>query len=83
MPTQSEIDRILVLLYRSDNAHDFVNFSRPYGWLDKLPMSGLKELAALLEHMRDDVDEEINNRLKDGMPRYPREDHAENKPWTK
>lgn len=82
MPKQSEIDRILILFYRSNNAHDFTNFTRPHGWLDKLPMKGLEELADLLARTREDVEAEIDRRLKDGMPTYSRADHNEQKPWT-
>jgi hypothetical protein len=55
MPTQSEIERTLVLLYRSNNASDYVNYSRPAGWLDSLPLAGLSELAGLLDHMKEEV----------------------------
>lgn len=71
MPKQSEIDRILVLLYRSNNAHDFVNFTRPYGWLDLLPMAGLDELEALLGSMKDDVAAEVLRRQRVGQTTYP------------
>lgn len=71
MPKQSEIDRMLVLLYRSNNAHDFVNFTRPYGWLDGLPMAGLDELSALLDSMKADVAAEAARRQKVGQTTYP------------
>ena len=73
MPRKDEIDRMLVLLYRSSNAHGYTNFSRPIDWLDKLPMAGLEELDAMLENFRVDVQEEMARRLADGMPRYSRE----------
>lgn len=73
MPKQSEIDRMLVLLYRSSNAHDFTNFVRPAGWLDKLPMAGLEELERMFEVMREDVRQEIEQRRADGIERYSRE----------
>lgn len=77
MPTQSEIDRMIVLLYRSNNAHDYTNFVRPAGWLDKLPMRGLYELEVMLERMRDDVSKEIEQRKTDGIPVYSREYHEQ------
>lgn len=62
MPKQSEIDRMLVLLYRSNNAHDFVNFVRPANWLSTLPVVGLRELHDLLGSMQKDVIEEMVKR---------------------
>ena len=62
-----------MLLYRSNNAHDFTNFVRPAGWLDKLPMAGLEELERMLEVMREDVRREIEQRHTDGIERYSRE----------
>ncbi len=82
MPKQSEIDRMLILFYRSNNAHDFTNFTRPYGWLDKLPMKGLEELEGLLASVRQDVLDEIERRKKAGMPTYARDDHVKKEPWT-
>lgn len=67
---QSEIDRALVLIYRSNNAHDEVNFARPAGAMDYLPMSGLEEYAAMLEHLRNDVEAEITLRKRKGQLRY-------------
>jgi len=75
MPRQSEIDRMLVLFYRSNNAHGYTNFSRPYGWLDKLPMAGLDELERMLQVMELDVAKEKAARLREGMPIYSREHH--------
>jgi hypothetical protein len=68
MPTQSEIERTLVLLYRSNNASDHVNYTRPAGWLDKLPLAGLDELASLLNTMRQEVVSEMANRMQAGEP---------------
>lgn len=79
MPRQSEIDRMLVLLYRSGSAHDFTNFTRPADWLDKLPMAGLGELRRMFEVMAEDVDREIAQRVSDGIPRYSREYHEKQK----
>lgn len=67
---QSEIDRALVLVYRSNNAHDEVNFARPAGAMDYLPMCGLKEYASMLERLREDVEAEIARREREGQPRY-------------
>ena len=73
MPRQSEIDRMLVLLYRSNNPQGYTNFTRPIDWLDKLPMVGLMELSSLLSHMKSDVEHEIDKRKADGMPKFSRE----------
>lgn len=59
---QSEIDRAIMLFYRSNNSQDFINYVRPAGWLDKLPMKGLSELATLLESARNDVLREMATR---------------------
>lgn len=75
MPKQSEIDRMLVLLYRSNNAHGYTNYCRPANWLDKLPMVGMLELSSLLSHMKADVEHEIEQRKIEGIDRYSREWH--------
>ena len=75
MPRQSEIDRMLVLFYLSNNAHGFINYVRPAGWLDSLPMAGLEELDHSLETMRADVSAEIEQRKADGIPKYSRRWH--------
>lgn len=67
---QSEIDRALVLIYRSNSAHDEVNFVRPVGAMDHLPMSGLEEYAAMLERLRNDVEAEVELRKRKGQFRY-------------
>ena len=67
---QSEIDRALVLIYRSNNAHDEVNFARPVGAMDYLPMSGLKEYSDMLSRLREDVEAEIARREREGQPYY-------------
>lgn len=79
MPRQSEIDRMIVLLYRSSNAHGFTNYTRYSDWLDKLPMDGLHELSAMFENMRQDVEREVAQRIADGMPVYPREWYEQQK----
>ena len=71
MPTQSEIDRMLVLLYRSNNADDHVNYTRPVGWLDKLPMCGLGDLISTLGALRNDVEAEISRRHRVGQTTFP------------
>lgn len=73
MAKKDQIDRMLVLFYRSGNAHGYTNFTRPIGWLDALPMAGLEELDRMFEVMREDVSREIEARKTDGMPRYSRE----------
>lgn len=67
---QSEIDRALVLIYRSNNAHDYTNFVRPHGSMDSLPMVGVEEYARILEVLRNDVLEEIKRRKSIGQDRY-------------
>ena len=70
MPKQSEIDRTLVLFYKSNNAHDYINYSRPIGWMDDLPMVGLEELESVLESVKIDVVNEIDKRVKAGQAKY-------------
>ena len=77
MPRQDEIDRMIVMLYLSRNSHGFTNYTRPAGWLDKLPMAGLEELQADFERMAGEVVSEIEHRKLDGMPRYSRRWHEE------
>lgn len=76
MPKKSEIDRMLVLFYRSNNAHDFTNFIRPSGWLDKLPMEGLIELRHMFEVMQQDVETEMDRREAAGQNIYSPEWYA-------
>lgn len=73
MPRKDEIDRMIVLLYHSRNAHGYVNFSRYIDWMDKLPMAGLEELEAMFENMAGDVRREIEKRHSDGIEVYSRE----------
>lgn len=72
---QSEIDRALVLLYRSNNAHDYVNFVRPIDAMDKLPMVGLEEYSVMLARLREDVETEISRRREAGQSVYSVEYH--------
>jgi len=72
MPRQDEIDRMIVLIYISRNSAGFTNYTRPAGWLDKLPMSGLDELRADFLRMADEVSAEMEQRVVDGIPRYSR-----------
>lgn len=67
---QSEIDRALVLIYRSNNAHDYTNWSKPADAMDHLPMEGLEEYARTLEVLREDVLREIERRKEIGQDRY-------------
>lgn len=67
---QSEIERALVLVYRSNNAHDAVNFARPAGSTDFLSMNGLKEYAEMLDRLREDVENEIKRREGIGQTVY-------------
>ena len=75
MPKKDQIDRMLILFYRSSNAHGYTNFTRPIDWLDKLPMAGLEELARMFEVMREDVLREMEARHAEGIHRYSRERH--------
>lgn len=75
MAKQSQIDRMIVLFYLSNNAHDFINFTRPADWLDGLPMAGLEELDRMFEVMREDVAREIEARKSEGLPKYSRRWH--------
>ena len=72
MARQDEIDRMIVMLYISRNNAGFTNYTRPAGWLDKLPMAGLEELQTDFERMAGEVSQEITQREADGMPRYSR-----------
>lgn len=69
---QDEIDRALLLFYRSRNEHDYIDFVREICWLDNLPMKGLKELVSLMKSITFDVEEEIARREKEGMLVYSR-----------
>lgn len=75
MPRKDEIDRMIVMLYISRNNAGFTNYTRPAGWLDKLPMAGLEELKSDFERMAGEVECEINQRLVDGIPKYSRRWH--------
>ena len=74
---QSEIDRALVLVYRSNNAHGYTNWSRPNGAMDKLPMVGLEEYARSLEVLRNDVLKEIERRKSIGQVKFSPDWYAE------
>lgn len=73
MPRKDEIDRMIVLLYRSRNSQGYTNFTRTIDWMDKLPMAGLEELKAMFENMADEVGREIEKRHDDGIEVYSRE----------
>lgn len=77
MPRQDEIDRMIVLLYVSRNSASCTNYTRPAGWLDKLPMVGLEELKADFERMAGEVEAEMQQRIVDGIPRYSRRWHED------
>lgn len=72
MPKKSQIDRMLILIYLSNNAHGYTNFTRPVDWLDKLPMVGLAELSSMLSHFKADVEHEMTKRKDEGMPKFSR-----------
>lgn len=72
-PRKDEIDRMFLMLYHSRNSGGCVNFTRPAGWLDKLPMIGLDELSAMFAHFKSEVDQEVKQRSADGMPKYSRD----------
>lgn len=75
MPRQDEIDRMIVLLYASRNSAGFTNYTRPAGWLDRLPMKGLEELRGDFLRMAGEVSDEIEQRFADGMPKYSRREY--------
>lgn len=75
MPRQDEIDRMIVMIYISRNSAGFTNYTRPAGWLDKLPMAGLEELKGDFERMAGEVADEMALRIKDGIPKYSRRWH--------
>ena len=77
MPRKDEIDRIIVLIYISRNSAGFTNYTRPAGWLDKLPMAGLEELRADFLRMADEVSAEMEQRVVDGIPKYSRRWHED------
>lgn len=77
MPRQDEIDRMIVLLYISRNNAGCTNYTRPAGWLDKLPMVGLDELKSDFERMAGEVADEMDQRIVDGIPKYSRRWHDE------
>lgn len=60
--TQDEIDRALILFYRSRNADQNVNYVRPAGWLNQLSRDGLLEMQDTLEAVWRDVNDEITRR---------------------
>ncbi|KQI66859.1 hypothetical protein AN189_18630 [Loktanella sp. 3ANDIMAR09] len=72
MPRKDEIDRMIVMLYISRNSAGFTNYTRPAGWLDKLPMAGLDELKCDFERMAGEVSDEIAKRIADDMPKFSR-----------
>lgn len=73
MPRKDEIDRMIVMLYRSRNSQGYTNFTRPISWMDKLPMAGLEELEAMFSNMAGEVRDEIEKRHEDGIEVYSRE----------
>lgn len=75
MPRRDEIDRMIVMLYLSRNSAGFTNYTRPAGWLNKLPMAGLEELKADFERMANEVAEEMTQRIADGIPKFSRRWH--------
>lgn len=65
MPTQREIDRTIILFHRTpDDPHDFVDYFRPVGWLERLPEAGLVEFADLMNTVRNEVLDEVDRRKK-------------------
>lgn len=75
---QSDIDRALILIYRSNNAHGWTNYRRPIDATDPLPMKGLLEYAGMLSNLRDDVIREMDRRVKVGEFKYPAKDDKAN-----
>ena len=75
MPRQDEINRMIVLIYTSRNSAGFTNYTRKIDWLDGLPMDGLKELSGDFDRFKAEVEQEIKQRLEDGIPVYSRSWH--------
>ena len=69
---QDEIDRAIILIYQSRNAHGFVNYSQPVDALDKLPMEGLEELMNVYRNRIAQIELEIKDREFEGMNRFSR-----------
>lgn len=60
--TQDEIDRAIILIYRSNRSDQAVNFVRPAGWLDKLSVAGLEELKDTMELVWAEANDEVMRR---------------------
>lgn len=69
---KDKIDRAIVLIYRSRNAHGETNFARPISWIDGLSMCGLQELERMFASMQREVLSEMEFRKSNGMPKFPR-----------
>lgn len=63
--SKTEADRMIVMLYRSENAHSAIGYIRPADWLDQLTDDGLEELENDLASQREDVLTEIQRRKPD------------------
>jgi len=74
---KDEIDRAIILIYRSRNAHGFVNFSQPITALDNLPMEGLEELVSVYQNRVAEVEKEIEWRKVEDMPVYSRKHYED------
>jgi hypothetical protein len=64
--TQDEIDRAIILIYRSNRSDQAVNFVRPAGWLDKLSVAGLEELKDTMQLVWAEANDEIMRRNDPG-----------------
>ena len=60
--TQDEIDRAIILIYRSRRSDQAVNYARPAGWLDDLTVAGLEELKDTMQLVWAEANDEIMRR---------------------
>lgn len=60
--TQDEIDRAIILIYRSRRSDQVVNFVRPAGWLDNLSVDGLEELKDTMQLVWAEANDEVMRR---------------------
>lgn len=67
---KDEIDRAIILIYKSRNAHGFINYSRPVDALDSLPMEAIRELKTTYDNLSNQISEEIDRRVRLGQTVY-------------
>ena len=83
--TQDEIDRAIILIYRSRRSDQVVNFVRPAGWLDGLSVAGLEELKDTMELVWAEANDEImrRNDFDNGAPLDARSQALIDAAWKK